>query len=316
MDYLDTMDNGCHPLMRAKAIQHIKEIYGFQSLDHKPTPIDLPFTGKQVKLIVFPFGDMLSSLLADPIAMQSENLSIDPTDPFAPPKPGGKDGHYRDFKTGSVSEMAHNLHCSQPNDLLVEVTMFIDKSHLDVKGKHTVEPVMFTISLFNAEFRHKAAAWRPLGCLPNMDHIAPHATADEKAQDHHHCLRVITSELVAYQRLGGINWKICLTENGSEVDCCLQLPVNCTIGDTEGHDKLIARKVNRQGRGEHRNLCRYCNCPFELLRCPHFGHPGMTPDGHSKPIKMKLTQCADLRCKRNNLTTMSTDTSGCDHHTH
>ena len=144
------MDNGCDPPMRAKAIEQIKEIYGFQSLDHKPRPIVLPLTGKQVKLIVFPFGDMLSSLLADPIAMQSENLSIDRTDPFAPPKAGGKDGQYKDFKTGSVSEMAHQLHCTKPNDLLVEVTIFIDKSHLDVKGKHTVEPVMFTINLFKA----------------------------------------------------------------------------------------------------------------------------------------------------------------------
>ena len=128
-----------------------------------------------------------------------------------------------------------------------------------------------------------------------MDHIAPHATADEKAQDYHHCLRVITSELVAYQKLGGIHWKICLTENGSEIDCRLQLPVNCIIGDTEGHDKLLARKVNRQGRGEHRNLCQCCNCPFELLGCPHFGHPGMTPDGHSKPTKMKNSQSAQMR---------------------
>ena len=53
IDYRDTMDNGCAPPMRAKAIKQIKEIYGFQSLDHEPRPTILPLTGKQVKLIVF-----------------------------------------------------------------------------------------------------------------------------------------------------------------------------------------------------------------------------------------------------------------------
>ena len=56
-------------------------------------------------------------------------------------------------------------------DILCEITLFIDKTHLDVKGKHTLEPVMFTLSIFHRSFRVLPAAWRPLDYLPNMDKL-------------------------------------------------------------------------------------------------------------------------------------------------
>ena len=47
---------------------------------------------------------------------------------------------------------------------------------------------------------------------------------------------------------------------GKTIQARLQIPINCLIGDTDGHDKLMARKVDRAS-GQNR-LCRYCDVSF------------------------------------------------------
>ena len=113
--------------------------------------IVLPTTGATINLVVFPFGDMLLSLLTDPVAMQASNLTLDPGDPFKKPH---KQKNLGDFNTGLVHQKAYELYCTDPRkDILCEITLFIDKTHLDVKGKHTLEPIMFTLGIFRRSFR-------------------------------------------------------------------------------------------------------------------------------------------------------------------
>ena len=272
---------------RKTAMDCLEKTYGYENLLPKKIDVVLPMTKVRVKLIVFPFGNMLLSLLTDPVAMQAENLNIDPENPFAPPKVGGEDGCYGDFNTGTVHKDAHDRYCTEPTDILAELTLFIDKTHLDNKGKHTLEPVMFTTALFKRKFRNQHEAWRPLGFIPNLDLLAPHADVDDKQMDYHFCLRIIFSELAAYQKLGGIKWTFAFGK--TEVHCRLQIPVNCILGDTDGHDKLCARRVNRTGTVQG-CLCRYCDVTFANLGNPR----------HNQHIK--LTKCTKIRQWRNNPT--------------
>ena len=280
------------PSSRAAAIGNIMDLYGYQHLKPQAIQLRLPNTGKRYKLVVFSFAAMFLSLLTDPDAMQPSNLSFDPQNPFRKPKVGGENGVYSDFNTGQVHCEAHKRYCVNPDQMLAEITLFIDKTHLDGKGKHTVEPVMFTTGLFNQKFRFSHHAWRPLGYLPNMDLLAPHASADAKQRDYHYCLRIIMSELAAYQRIpGGIFWTF--AEGETESPCHLRIPVNCIIGDTDGHDRLCARKTNRSGlAGMDQSLprlCRYCNVPFKLL-----GRP-------LEATRLIPTQCGTIRKLRNDI---------------
>ena len=280
------------PLSREKAIGNIMELYGYQHLKPHAVTLRLPNTGKRYKLVVFSFASMLLSLLTDPDAMQPNNLSFDPANPFQKPKVGGESGVYSDFNTARVHCDAHERYCSEPDQMLAEITLFIDKTHLDGKGKHTVEPVMFTTGLFNQKFRFSEHAWRPLGYLPNMDLLAPHASADAKQRDYHYCLRIILSELAAYQRIPrGIFWTFAVGE--TEIQCHLRIPVNCVIGDTDGHDRLCAQKTNRSGlagaKESSPRLCRYCDVPFEFL-----GMPLEVP-------RLNMTQCGTIRKLRNDI---------------
>jgi hypothetical protein len=182
-------------------------------------------------------------MLTAPAASRPENLLIDTEDPFRKPQIGGEDGVLDDVNTGSVHVEAHELLCTGENDVLAEIICFIDKSYIDQKGKCTLEPVMFTLGIFSRKYRNRPEAWRPMGYIPNIDHLAPRANAVDKLHDYHYCLRIIMSEMIEYQKLQGIDWRMLM---GNEwKDMRLKIPLSYIIGDTEGHDKTTSWLVER-----------------------------------------------------------------------
>jgi Plavaka transposase len=194
---------------RSKRIEDLGDIYGYGALKPKIMEVELPHTKAPVNLVIFPFGQMLLSLLADPVAMQPKNLTVDADNPFKTVPSAMLDGFLDDFKSGEVYRTAVKLYCTEKNkDIMCEILLFVDKTHLDHKSKHTLEPIMFTIGLFNWKFHNNHSAWRPLGYVPSIDKAAPHASVEAKHRDYHLCIRVIVSELVEFQRLGGIEWSL------------------------------------------------------------------------------------------------------------
>ena len=280
------------PKTRKTVLKELSALYGYDKLEPTVKKITLPHTEVTVNMIVFPFRQMLLSMLTNPISMQPENLSFDKCNPTKKPVEDGDDGYYDDLGTGSISVTAHETYCKDNGkDMLCELMLFIDKTHLDVKGKHTLEPIMFTLGIFNRHYRNKSEAWRPLGYLPNLDQLAPHSSADEKQQDYQYCVRIMMSELVACQQLGGIDWTFAFDDE--DVHVRLQIPVNSLMGDTEGHDKAMCRKVDRQGKDTKSQLCRQCDVKFCELGDPD-------PTGEQR-AKWNLTTCGEIRRMRNNL---------------
>ena len=90
-----------------------------------------------------------------------------------------------------------------PNTLVLIVD---GKTHVDTKGKLTVEPLLFTLGIFKRCYRNNARAWRLLGYVPTLDKIlANRGNADIKGANYHFCIRIIVLELDAYQQLNGID---------------------------------------------------------------------------------------------------------------
>ena len=171
-------------LTRDRTLDHLMDLYGYKNLLPRKLTITLPCTGVTWNFMVFSFGEALTSLLTDPTAMQPENLSFDPANPFKEPKVGGDDGYHGDFNTGSVHRNGWVLYCKKSNSMGCEITLYVNKTHIDHGSRNTLEPLIFTIGIFNSSFRTKSGAWRPLAYLPNMDVLAPHASADDKLQDY------------------------------------------------------------------------------------------------------------------------------------
>lgn len=267
---------------KQKVLDKIAESYGYHNLHAKVVPVQLPRTAATADIVIFPFGDMLLSLLTDPELMQPENLLLDFGDPFKQPKYGGDCGFLDDINTGKLYVENHEWNCPGENDIPCYLILFIDKSHVDQKGKITLEPVMATLSIFTKEARVKAGFWRPIGYLPNMEHVAPRCKPDDKLHDYHFALRMILDEYIQYQKLGGIEWVFRDCEGGRDIHCRLQIQLAFIIGDTEGHDKLAGRRVDRATGGSPQ--CRYCDVKLEDCADPF--------------ARVELTMAADVRLWR------------------
>jgi len=244
-----------HKTTRDTVISDLAERYGLNNMNPKVITVRLPKLKKDVEVVLFPFGETFVSMLTAPGAMKPENMAIDQKNPFDPPKLGGEDGFLDDINTGSVHVDSHEKYCVGETDIAANLIAFLDKSFLDQKGKLTLEPLMYSTSLFNRKYRNNPAAWRPMGYIPNLDHLAPRANAKDKLHDYHFCMSIIMSEMIEYQKLGGIDWQMII--DGTWTDVRLQIPLSFVIGDTEGHDKMAGRKIDRSSMKSKQ--CRYCD---------------------------------------------------------
>ena len=276
---------GDHPMTREHILKALEAKYGYKHIAPRETHITLPGSGVQTTLVTFSFGAMLSSLLTDPEAMQPKNLLVDWSAPYEAPELGPYGGVYKDIDTGLVYQNAWVRFCTKDRDILCPIILFGDKTHIDTNGKLTVEPYLFTLGIFKRSYRNQARAWRPLGYVPNIDRLTGRrVTPYQKSVDYHYCVRLIMSDLASHQKLeDGISWTF-LGGDKTNYPCQLRIPVLFLIGDTEGHDKALAKKGGRNsGR-----ICRYCNCEFDELG-----------DFEADSSNRKLTMCSDIRRLRN-----------------
>lgn len=140
---------------------------------------------------------------------------------------------------------------------------FIDKTHTDTNGRLKLEPVMFTLGIFKRKCRANPMFWRTLGFITDvLDNTKPNKDKPEKEQDYHNMLNIVLKSFKQAQKTPVV-WKFC--ENGQMVEKNCFFPVLFIIGDTEGHDKLCGRFLNRNNI---QRLCRYCDCKFDKTDDP------------------------------------------------
>ena len=252
----------------------------------------LPESGVEVKLVLHDFLPSLYSLLNDNDLMQDENLIFNgDVDPFQKPPPGphSVDFQIKDINDAQLYRDAFETHVLVPGtDLLVPLILFIDKTHVDEKGTHRLEPVSFTLGIFKKEVRALDHAWRPLGYVMNQSNIKAEVDAVQKARDYHFVLKEIFASLAKVQHSAGVAWNI--SYHGQNHDCTLKLPILCVVGDTEGHDMMCG---HYQNRSNSRSFCRSCNCPAEETGLPK----------ELSKAKRKFTKASDIQhlVKTNNL---------------
>jgi hypothetical protein len=141
-------------------------------------------------------------------------------------------------------------------DVLACLILFIDKTHIDSNGRFTLEPVSVTLSIFTKEFRKKPQAWRTLGYIKNLSHGKENMSSLDKAKDYHFMLGCILGSVKDVQKKTGILWN--LKYRGTYHRVVFKFPLMFVMGDTEGHDKLCGKYLNRTTNVER--LCCYCNC--------------------------------------------------------
>ena len=122
--------------------------------------------GGTSEVVTFDFKEMIQSLLNDKRLMQDDYLVFCNDDPLSAPLPSAYLG---ELCTGKWFAKAYQKLCKEEGDFLCPILLYIDGTKIDLHGRLSLKPVMFTLGIFNQETRRKPYAWRPLGFLPNSN---------------------------------------------------------------------------------------------------------------------------------------------------
>jgi hypothetical protein len=247
---------------RESVVTTISTHYSINNLQPKTVNILLPGIGRLVPHHISSFRHCLYSLLTD-TRLQSDDCYLFANDnPLQPPPfPNPEEPHnehiFSDIDSGSRFHQCWEQHCKNPEkDLLCPIIFYADTTFTDTKGKLTLEPLSFTLGIYNRATRNKEYAWRTIGYIPKARYNSK-CTSDQKIKDYHTSIRHLLDEFIQSQLSGGIDWNI--KYKGGQYKVTLQIPVMFIIGDTEGHDKMCARTGSYTLTCQR--LCRACNCP-------------------------------------------------------
>ena len=171
---------------------------------------------------------------------------------MAVPTPFDPKRKVSDIHSSYLFQSAVSRFCSKPNHVPVPVIIGYDKANLSRQGDLAVAPLIFTFGFFKSRWRHKSSFWRIFGYVPNLSvGVDKSLSADEKAVEHHLCLREILKDFEEICAKGGFKTTI----RGKTV--VLKFFIQYIVGDAEGHDDLAGHF--------RKNEDRSCHCPQESL---------------------------------------------------
>ena len=163
-----------------------------------------------VEIAKFDVTSMIVSLLVDPLLMQDDNLLMT-QDGYLEPN-SHTHSSYGDIHTGYWFKNAYNTLCKEPDDLLCPLILFIDSASLDAMQRQSLEPVAFTLGIFNRATRNSNKSWRVLGFIPNVEKVfninySKYRDSSQMKKEHYHqLLHIIISDIEKVQQQGGFKW--------------------------------------------------------------------------------------------------------------
>ena len=141
-------------LSRKSCIDRIKKRYDLNGIQPKTTIIACSGSNQEVSVVWHDFKQCLYSLLNDRELMQESNI--------LPDEAIGKE--INDVNSGSVWKNAKKIYIGDTSkERLIPIIFFTDKTHTDIHGRLCLEPVQFTLGIFNRETRNNPKAWRTIG---------------------------------------------------------------------------------------------------------------------------------------------------------
>ena len=235
-------------------------------------PMRLSHSSLNINVAKFDMKSMIVSLLMDPLLMQEKNLLMFDKD-FQQPHHSHHKDTFGDIHTGYWFKNAHTHLCKNAEDILCPIIMFIDGVGLDAMQRQSLEPVTFTLGIFNRNARNSELFWRLIGYIPNpekhcnikYDLLPNNLNSDTVKNDHYQeMLSFILADLKQIQDEGGFRWKF---KCGRTFN--LKFPIMYVIGDAVGLDKLCNRNQNYSPRKNFMiGCCRDCNSVFEHCHKP------------------------------------------------
>ena len=219
----------------------------------------MPSTGALMDIVLFSFKAQLASLLLDDDLMSSSNLLLNKDDPSSPLF-DGTNTTLDDLNSGWWHRETRLEICKNGTDILLPIIFFIDAGK--VTQRQSIEPVTFTLGIFNRETRNKAEAWRTLGYMENLFNAMKSQNkkynSKMKLTDYHYVLSVLLKEFKTLQGANG-GFKHKLTLDGKTYDVTFKIAVQNIMGDCMGLNKLCL--FYGSNSLETSRMCRDCDVP-------------------------------------------------------
>jgi len=230
----------------------------FNMKEMKPKIVKVPISNGYASVAVFDVKAQLLSLLHDPTIMHKDNFAQG-YDIFTG-LPTEESTQYGETHTGWAFECARAVFCGDDqNAFPFALTVFYDKTYIDIHGSLSCSPVIIWPSNLNQQCRGQIGCARVLGYVPNLGYDkgkANRQTSLEKLNEEHACLRTIMVQLAEIRSAGGF-WTVVM---GKRVKVVPWLHI--LSGDIVGQNDLCG---HYNAHGNTANPTRYCHCPHEEM---------------------------------------------------
>jgi hypothetical protein len=164
-----------------------------------------------VTVPVFDTKHMIISLLSDPSVMNKKS-KVD----NHPAK-----SKYREIHIGDAWLPARDRYCQNKTDMPVGLIVFGDKSHTDLHGALSLNPIIFTLTLFKRAAQNDGKFCQPIGYISNLGYrrgTSNKTHTKNKIQDKHSCISFAFQSLKTSTKNMAFNvlsWDIqCLSKFG------------------------------------------------------------------------------------------------------
>jgi len=185
--------------------------------------------GGTLSLPIFDFVTMFLSLLDD--SRIRPYLMINWDHPRKPPKFDRR--FYNEIHSGTWHAKTSRECLHNPSDVLCGLIFFIDRTHVALKDRLSLCPVLFSLSIIPQWLRVHSFAWRPLGFIRK---IPPSNVRGQRSINYHRMLKAALQGIVDAQKSGGITCTIPNPE-GQGIRLNFKVPVR-TVGLFECNSKL------------------------------------------------------------------------------
>ena len=241
--------------------EHSTALPLFQTIPLETNQYDKNNIELSPKVITFNFKDQLLSLLNN--KMLFSNLSLLSVNKDNPWENYEKNIDYPfEIQDGNIYDKISNYN-KEDNLFQIGIQLYLDKTGIDQYQKHTLEPVMFTLTLFKEELRNKSYAWKHLGFIPSLQNksSAIHRKLKKGAniRNYHSCLSKILESFYECQRKP---FWVELTIGSETRNVLIKTNIISIIGDGLSNDVLCGKIMLRTKHSM--KLSRCCFTPTSL----------------------------------------------------
>jgi len=222
-----------------------------------------------------------------------------PYDPYIPSSKA------MELQDGRLFQAAQSHLQQDPDDLVVGVSLYADKTWVTQNGRFTCEPVIGTLSCFNVEARSRPEFWFILGYVTSVKFSSAElselsarrvgALIGAQARNYHRQLSVILRSLVDIQWSFPCYDGLCLQPKEKN----LILPIISVCGDGQGSDTFACR-YKAYGVDQVDRLHWACDCPS--VECQEAFHVcSWFTQEQIEPLVMdalKISRCSDADKKK------------------